>query len=395
MTDTNHRAGKITLMKDAGHLKITWASGFIILILITTGCSSTVPGAQAFQPSLQDSSATAALEQSTLEMAVSDTLAPSATPTPILPTLTPTQVPTRTPTPEPMSITALRSGSYPGSDIVIVKELTAAITYRRYYAYYLSEGLKIYGLLTVPNGDPPPGGWPAIVFNHGYIPPNVYVTTERYVAYVDYLARAGYVVYKIDYRGNGNSEGIARGAYGDPGYTIDVLNAVASVKRLPQVNPQRIGMWGHSMGGFLTLRAMVISKDVKVGVIWAGVVGSYPDMINIWHHNDRVTPTPPPNSGGWRHKWVDQYGTPEENPQFWNSVSATSYLADLSGPIQLHHSTEDSEVPFVFSETLAKDIQAVGGTVEFYSYPGDDHNLAKPFGQAMSRTIAFFDKYLK
>jgi len=294
-----------------------------------------------------------------------------------------------------MSIKALRSGTYPGSDIVIVKELTAAVNYHRYYAYYLSQGLKIYGLLTVPDGEAPPGGWPAIVFNHGYIPPKQYVTTERYVAYVDYLARAGYVVYKIDYRGNGNSEGIAKGAYGDPGYTIDVLNAVASIKRFPQVNPQKIGMWGHSMGGFLTLRAMVISKDIKVGVIWAGVVGSYADMVNNWHHNNLDTPTPQPNSTNWRRRWFDLYGSPQDNPQFWDSVSATAHLTDLSGPLQLHHDTEDSEVPYAFSETLAKDIQAVGGTVELNSYPGDDHNLAKPFSVAMSRTIAFFDKYLK
>jgi uncharacterized protein len=350
---------------------------------------------QAAGPSGLPSPMTPALEQATLAAIATRTPPPSATPTPAAPTLTPSLAPTSTPTPDPMSISALRNGSYPGSDIVIVKELTAAVGYHRYYAFYLSQGLKIYGLLTVPAGDPPPGGWPAIVFNHGYIPPKQYVTTERYVAYVDYLARAGYVVYKIDYRGNGNSDGIARGAYGDPGYTIDVLNAIASLQKFPQVNPQKIGMWGHSMGGYLTLRAMVISKSIKVGVIWAGVVGSYADLVDIWHHSDLATPTAQPNSPNWKHKWFDLHGSPQEDPQFWNSISATSYLADLSGPLQLHHDTQDSEVPYVFSETLAKDIQNVGGAVEFYSYPGDDHNLANSFGLAMSRTIAFFDKYLK
>ena len=76
----------------------------------------------------------------------------------------------------------MRQGTYPGSDIVIVKELAPGSNYRRYYAYYLSEGLKIYALLTVPNGDITSGGFPAIVFNHGYIPPDVYRTTERYIA---------------------------------------------------------------------------------------------------------------------------------------------------------------------------------------------------------------------
>ena len=110
----------------------------------------------------------------------------------------------------------------------------------------------------MPNGEAPEGGWPAIVFNHGYIPPSVYRTTERYIAYVDQLARSGYIVFRIDYRGHDRSEGNASGAYGDPGYTVDVLNALASIKQFPQANPERIGMWGHSMGGFLTLRAMVL-----------------------------------------------------------------------------------------------------------------------------------------
>lgn len=78
------------------------------------------------------------------------------------------------------------------------------------------------------------------------------------------------MVLKPDYRGHGNSEGNPSGAYGSNGYTIDVLNAVASIKKYLGVSPENIGMWGHSLGGFLALRNMVVSKDVKAGVIWAG-----------------------------------------------------------------------------------------------------------------------------
>lgn len=309
---------------------------------------------------------------------------------------TATEIPSATPTPNPMSIEALRAGSYPGSDIVIVKELERGSNYRRYYAYYLSQGLKIYALLTVPERNMPADGWPSIVFNHGYIPPSVYRTTERYVAYVDRLARSGYIVFRIDYRGNDQSEGIPSGAYGDPGYTIDVLNAVASLKRFPQADPNRIGMWGHSMGGFLTLRAMVISKDIKAGVIWAGVVGTYNDLLYNWHRTGTgVTPSPSSQGAGWRGQWLGQYGTPAENPAFWSSISANSYLADLSGPIQLHHGTGDTDVPFVFSQTLYAQIQSVKKYAELYLYPNDNHNLSGSFNLAMNRTIEFFDSYLK
>src|SRR6185295_16880124 len=56
---------------------------------------------------------------------------------------------TVTPVPQSMSIAALRAGIYPGSDITVVKELARGSNYHRYYAYYLSEGLKIYALLTI------------------------------------------------------------------------------------------------------------------------------------------------------------------------------------------------------------------------------------------------------
>jgi dipeptidyl aminopeptidase/acylaminoacyl peptidase len=294
-----------------------------------------------------------------------------------------------------MSIAFMREGIYPGSDIVIKKELTPGSNYRRYYAYYLSEGLKIYALLTIPDGEPPAGGFPAIVFNHGYIPPNIYRTTERYIAYVDRLARSGYVVFRIDYRGHDKSEGQASGAYGNPGYEIDVLNAVASIKRHPLVNPEKIGMWGHSMGGYLTLRAMVISKDIKVGVIWAGVVASYPEMLYNWRRAGSFTPSPSSSGVGWRSGWIEAYGTPEQNPTFWASVSANSYLSDLSGPIQLHHGTADEDVPLDFSIRLAEQIRAVSGNVDLYTYEKDNHNISKYFNLAMDRTIEFFDHVLK
>jgi dipeptidyl aminopeptidase/acylaminoacyl peptidase len=296
----------------------------------------------------------------------------------------------------------MRQRTYPGSDITLEQELLPGSNYRQYIASYQSDGLKIYGLLTIPIGEKPATGWPAIIFNHGFIPPNIYRTTERYVAYVAALARSGYVVFKPDYRGHGSSEGVATGGYGSPDYTVDVLNALASVKRLPDVDPNRIGMWGHSMGGMVTLRAMVTSKDIKAGVIWSGVVASYADLLTKWHRPgpNQPTPTPnlelaPPEARRWRNELIQQYGTPDQNPDFWNSISPISYVSDISGPLQLHHSATDPEVPIEFSQSLDQAMQAASQTVEFYTYQGDNHNLSNSFGLAMQRTIAFFDKYVK
>ncbi|WP_345344602.1 alpha/beta fold hydrolase [Candidatus Villigracilis affinis] len=351
------------------------------MILLLIACSTQSP-----QPTATPLASTT--------VAATQTIPPSQTSLPTA-TATFTPLPTATPVPYPMSIIAMRNGDYPGSQITIVKELDRGLNYRRYYSYYLSEGLKIYALLTIPSGEPPEGGWPAIVFNHGYIPPDVYRTTERYIAYVDEIAKSGYVVFRIDYRGHDASEGEPTGAYGDPGYQIDVLNAVASIKQLPDVNPDKIGMWGHSMGGYLTLRAMVISQDVKVGVIWAGVVASYQDLLYNWRRTGSFTPSPSSRGVGWRTRWIEEFGTPEQNPAFWDSVSATSYLNDLSGPLELHHGTADEDVPLDFSIRLAEQARNAGQVADLYIYEGDNHNISANFSIAMERTIKFLDSYLK
>jgi dipeptidyl aminopeptidase/acylaminoacyl peptidase len=154
-------------------------------------------------------------------------------------------------------------------------------------------------------------------------------------------------------------------------------------------------MWGHSMGGYLMLRAMVVSPEIKAGVIWAGVVGSYSDMLTGWRRN-RPTATP----GGvrmpsWRIDWIEAFGSPEVNPEFWNAISSNTYVADITAPVQLHHGTADESVPTRFSQILYDQMQAAGKEAELYLYEGDDHNLSNYFSTAMQRTIEFYDRYLK
>ena len=316
-------------------------------------------------------------------------------------------------------VEVMRRGDYPGSELIIEQTLDPGDNYDRYIASYLSEGHTIYALLTVPNGRRPESGWPIIVFNHGYVPPDEYRTTERYVQYVDYFARSGYIVFRSDYRGHGSSGGEARGPYSNADYVIDVLNGMAAARTHPAADPQRVGMWGHSMGGYITLRAMVVSDAIDAGVIWGGVVAPYPDLFNragalataVAADAPAVTATaeaaqatataralsgtPAFRFGRWRNSLIDTYGTPEENPAFWASISSNGYLADISGPLQLHHAVTDETVPAAASTLLHEQMAALGLPVELYLYDNDSHDIDNNFYTAMRRSLEFFDAHVK
>ena len=295
-----------------------------------------------------------------------------------------------------LSLVVMRQKEYPGSDLKIEQTLTSKPNYNQYIASYLSDGLTIYGLLTVPKGSPPEGGWPAIIFNHGYIQPDIYTTTGRYVAYVDYFARNGYIVFKSDYRGNGKSEGDPEGSYYSPAYTTDVLNALSSIKKYPGVNPDKIGMWGHSMGGNITLRSLEISPDIKAAVIWGGVTGSYNDLINNWPHKSSYRPGPRElqlrNQN--RQTLISLLGS-DYASSGWQAIDPTYHLDLINTPIQLDHGLADNEVPVEFSDNLKLGLDKIGKKVEYYTYPEADHNISQSFSLAMSRSLAFFDQYLK
>jgi dipeptidyl aminopeptidase/acylaminoacyl peptidase len=298
----------------------------------------------------------------------------------------------------PLTIQAMRAGNYPGSKITIEQTLSPMPTYNRYIASYQSGGLKIYALLLVPKGIKPQDGWPVIILNHGYITPELYTPDGNYIAYADAFARNGYIVFKPNYRGNGKSDGAPASTYYSPDYTVDDLNAITSIKIYPDSNPAKIGVWGHSMGGQITLKDVVINRtDIKAAVIWGGVVGLYNDIINNWQ--DRVSYQPTAEDMALRLQNLSNlegiYGTPQTNSAFWNSVDPNSYLKDITAPLQIDVGLADIQVPPDFSTGLYNRMTAAGKVVEYYEYPGANHDINQSFTLAMKRTIDFFNRHLK
>ena len=291
-----------------------------------------------------------------------------------------------------LNVPNLRQGNFPGSDLIIEETLLPGPNFNRYLASYQSDDLTIYGLLTIPTGQRPPTGWPVIIVNHGYVPLEHYQSGSAYNQFVDAFAGQNYLVFQPDYRGHGNSDGAGLSLEAAAGYMADVLNAVASVKRLPDADPNRIGMWGHSLGGYLTLRTMVTTDDVQAGVIWASVTPGSPAVLTRWVVTQWPDLLP---DGLWGDLIVLRYAALLQESVVWEAFSLAGYEADLSGPIQLHHGSADPIVPPLFSVSLRDQLQAASQPVTYFSYAGDNHNLSLNFSDAIARSVAFFDRHVK
>jgi uncharacterized protein len=302
------------------------------------------------------------------------------------------------PTPFPfieLTVPYLREREYKSS-LASLEPYSQNGSYSSYLTSYDSDGFKINALLTQPTGEKPKDGWPAIIFIHGYIPPTLYTTTERYTDHVDYLARNGFVVFKIDLRGHGDSEGTPGGGYFGSDYIVDALNAYAALQSTDFVKPDAIGMWGHSMAGNILLRSHVVNPDMPAIVIWAGAVYSYTDRDKYGiNDNSYRPPAPSTTTPNRRQELMQKHGSPSANSEFWKQVIPTNYLSDIKGAIQINHAVNDDVVNIGYSRDLTALLDKTSVPHELWEYPSGGHNIdGVSFNQAMAHTVEFFKKYL-
>ncbi len=292
----------------------------------------------------------------------------------------------------PFSIEALLHREYTSQDLKIEKQVESNSSFTSYIVSYLSDGLKVYSLMNIPNKTPPEKGFPVIIINHGYIQPTLYNTVSSYKTITDYFSTKGFIVLKPDYRGNGNSE-IEDASLMRFAYPVDVLNLLSSVKNIKNVDKENVFLWSHSMGGEVTLTVLEIASQknnlsslVKGAVFWAPVTDpakwfSRPNLQKL--PEARLTPYP-------YTKTFKTLGTPEENPELWQTLSPLNYLENINVPILLQHGTSDKFVPYSWSVELNKTMKKINKNVEFMSYPNDNHNLSNSWASVTNSDLDFY-----
>jgi len=223
---------------------------------------------------------------------------------------------------------------------------------RRYSVF-----LNVYGGPTVQNVK---RGWPGLID--------------------EYMAQQGYVVFTLDNRGSARRSRAftdsIRGRLGE----IEVRDQLAGARWLqgqPGIDPKRIGVFGWSYGGYMTL--MMLAKGSDVVAAGAAVA-----PVTDWRLYDTC--------------YTERYlGTPQSNGQGYADSSVFSALGGLKSPLFLAHGMADDNVLFVNSTRLMSELQNRGIQFELMTYPGAKHGLSTPQMKMHVFTAIgdFFDRRVK
>ena len=226
---------------------------------------------------------------------------------------------------------------------------------------------------------------PAIVWIHGSGSDQNFLgwhpgSYRMYYSVSQYLVQQGYIVLTPDYRGSsGYSRNWATGVHMGLGVndTADVAAGADYLKTLPYVDADRIGVWGLSYGGFLTLQALNTDPTLwRCGIDVAGVVD--------WATYGAGYTTP-------------RLGTPVENPEIYKISAPIYHMEKLARPLLVLHGTNDRNVQFRDSLRVIDTLLKLDKPFEMGVYPGEIHffRRAHILRDAWRRAEAFFDAHLK
>jgi dipeptidyl aminopeptidase/acylaminoacyl peptidase len=239
--------------------------------------------------------------------------------------------------------------------------------------------LNIYGFVNIPKGD---GPFPVIIGLHGFVMAAAYQTLDYTTPALDTITQYGYIVFHPDLRGYPPSDS------GDNlfrvGMSIDVLNLIALIKLasgpaelFAKAVPERIGLWGHSMGGGIILRVLTVSSDVKAAVLYSSLSGDELKNAQLLS-NASADPI-----------FQQELAVP---PAILERISPMYYYKDISAPIQLFHGTDDQTVPVTVAEETCKLASDAGVNIECIYYPEEGHTFRRRVADQFTGAMTYFFK---
>jgi len=229
-----------------------------------------------------------------------------------------------------------------------------------------ADGWMVHGQLFLPGEISPGDRRPAVIFFHGGSRRQMLLGFHHsgyyHNAYAlnQYLANKGYVVLSVNYRsgiGYGLEFREAR-AYGATGASEfnDVMGAGAYLRSRPDVDPNRIGLWGGSYGGYLTALGLARASNMFAAGVDIHGVHDWNVVINGFR--------PDYDRGQWE--------------EFSQMAFESSPLADVEGwrsPVLLIHGDDDRNVPFSESVDLAYHLARLGVHFEELVFPDEVHGF--------------------
>lgn len=274
-----------------------------------------------------------------------------------------------------------------GTDLTMGNILERTDAFTKRFVTYKSNGVRISGVFLLPSGN---GPFPLAVLNHGYIDPKVYVNGRGLRREQEALARAGFAVLHIDYRGHAQSDADPdpRNVYDNAlRYALDSANAVLAVSgaSLESVDASRTAMLGHSMGGGVTLHVAVAHPELLDAVILYAPVND-----DAWKNFKRWRADSPESAAT-----TETLGTGEENPASWFAMSQTDYLDRIDDPVLLFQGLKDKDVPRRWSDDLDQKLETAGTDVRYVTYPEEGHEFGETWDHFMNTTIEFLNQHIQ